>query len=156
MNFGGIHKVGLRHPTTNLELKLLGYDETSGKIKNSDGCIALIDKEEKVAASWSFSTLLKHWNKKHNQACYVPSVSSTNEERKYKYGDRIILGTGTNFQLFLNLVASGLIYYDPGIKLEGASTATPKSKKRSQFRVSSKYLNQLYKNSEVAPVKESN
>ena len=109
-----------------------------------------------MAASWSFSTLLKHWNKKHNQACYVPSVSSTNEERKYKYGDRIILGTGTNFQLFLNLVASGLIYYDPGIKLEGASTATPKSKKRSQFRVSSKYLNQLYKNSEVAPVKESN
>lgn len=156
LNFGGIHKVGLRHPTTNLELKILGYDETSGKIKNSDGCIALVDKEEKVAASWNFSSLLTHWNKKHNQACYVPSMSLKNDELKYKYGDRIILGTGTNFQLFLNLVSSGLIYYDPGIKLEGASTATPKSKKRSQFRVSSKYLNQLYKNSEVTPVKESN
>ncbi len=43
----------------------------------------------------------------------------------------------------------GQVYYDPGIKLEGASTATPRAKKRSQFRVSSKDLGALYATSRV-------
>lgn len=60
--------------------------------------------------------MLLHWNRKHNQACYVPSLSDTIAERKYKYGNKIILGTGTDFQLFLKQMAIGNIYYDHGIK----------------------------------------
>lgn len=151
MNFGGIHKTGIRHSTTNLEMKLIGFDIESGKIRNSNGRIALIDKADNEAASWSFSSMLLHWNRKHNQACYIPSLSERETERKYKYGNNVILGTGTDFQLFLGQMAVGNIYYDPGIKMENISTK-PKIKKRSQFRIKSKFLPNLYKKNEIVDV----
>jgi len=103
------------------------------------------------AASWSFSSLLLHWNRKHNQACYVPSLSDIRNERQYKYGNKIILGTGTDFRLFLIQMANGNIYYDPGIKMENVSTK-PKIKKRSQFRIKSQNLSNLYKTNEIIDV----
>lgn len=148
MNFGGIHKSGERHPRTNLQLGLIGFDPASGKIRNTDGKIVLLDKNNKEAASWSFSSILLHWNRKHNQACYIPSLSETAQGRKYKYSNRVILGTGTDFQLFLSQMAMGNIYYDPGIKIEHITT-TPITKRRSQFRIKGKYLSNLYKMSEV-------
>ena len=148
MNFGGVHKIGEVHKTTNLKMKLLGFDVKSGKIRNSNGRIALLDKKENETASWSFASMLLHWNRKHNKACYVPSISDKSENRKYMYGNNVILGTGTDFQLFLSEMAKGNIYYDPGIKLENMST-TPKIKKRSQFRIKSKHLPNLYKKNEL-------
>ena len=148
INFGGIHKSGIRHNSTNLEMQLIGFDQESGKIRNSNGRIALVDIDGNEAAAWSFSSMLLHWNRKHNQACYVPSLSETKGERKYKYGNKIILGTGTDFQLFLRQMAVGNIYYDPGIKMENVSTK-PKIKKRSQFRIKSQFLGELYKDNEV-------
>jgi hypothetical protein len=147
-NFGGIHKSGLKHPTTGLELKLEGFDSLSGKIRSADGMIALVDKNNNIAASWGFGSLLLHWNRKHNQACYLPSINNKEKERKYKYGNRAILGMGTDFQLFLKEMAIGHIYYDPGIKMENVST-NPKIKKRSQFRIKSSNLNNLYKEHEI-------
>ena len=117
MNFGGVHKAGEKHSTTKLEMKLVGFDQDSGKIRNTNGRITLIDQDENETASWSFSSMLMHWNRKHEKACYVPSLSETKEDRKYRYGNNVILGTGTDFQLFLRQMASGIIYYDPGIKL---------------------------------------
>lgn len=154
INFGGIHKAGIRNTSTNLELNLLGYDIESGKILSSAGKIALLDKNGNEAASWSFSSLLLHWNKKHNQACYVPSLSDKSNNRKYRYGDRVILGTGTDFSLFLRQMAVGNIYYDPGVKMENASTR-PKVKKRNQFRIKSQFLGSIYKKHEIIqlPVK---
>ena len=151
MNFGGIHKSGLRHPLTNLEMQLIGFDSESGKIRNTNGRIALVDIYNNEAASWSFSSLLLHWNRKHNQACYVPSLSETENLRQYKYGNNVILGTGTDFQLFLGQMAKGNIYYDPGIKMENVSSK-PTIKKRSQFRIKSKYLANLYKVNETVDI----
>lgn len=148
INFGGIHKVGKRHSSTNLEMRIIGFDIESGKIRNSNGRISLIDNYGNEAASWNFSSMLLHWNRKHNQACYIPSLTQITSERKYKYGNKIILGTGTDFQFFLQQMANGNIYYDPGIKMENVSTC-PKIKKRSQFRIRSQYLGQLYKNNEI-------
>lgn len=148
INVGGVHKVGTVQALTNLELRIQGFDAHSGRIRNTDGEIALIDLQGAIAASWSFSSLLLHWNRKHNQACYVPSQSATSGERMYRYGSEIILGTGTDFQLFLRQMASGNIYYDPGIKIENLSSK-PKIKKRSQFRIKSEFLQKLYKYSEV-------
>ena len=151
MNFGGVHKTGTRHHLTNLEMQLIGFDTESGKIRSSNGRIALIDSQDNEAASWSFSSMLLHWNRKHNQACYVPSLSEKLGERKYKYGNNIILGIGTDFQLFLQQMALGNIYYDPGIKMENVSTK-PKIKKRSQFRIKSQHLSSLYKVSETVGI----
>lgn len=151
LNFGGIHKVGITNPTTNLKMELIGFDNESGKIKNSDGRIALLDKKENEAASWSFSSLLLHWNRKHNKACYVPSMAETEPIRKYKYGNKVILGRNTDFQFFLKQMAAGNIYYDPGIKLENAS-GDGKVKKRSQFRIKSGHLESLYKDNEIVDV----
>ena len=151
LNFGGIHKSGIRHKSTNLELRLIGFDVESGKIRNTDGRIALVDVHDNEAASWSFSSLLLHWNRKHNQACYVPSLSETINVRQYKYGNNIILGTGTDFQRFLGQMACGNIYYDPGIKMESASNE-PTIKKRSQFRINSKYLENLYTINEIVDI----
>jgi hypothetical protein len=149
INFGGIHKAGIRHISTKLEMQLIGFDLESGKIRSSNGRIALVDAHGKEAASWSFSSLLLHWNRKHNQACYVPSLSDSTGNKSYKYGNRVILGVGTDFQLFLKQMACGNIYYDPGIKMESVSTK-PKVKARSQFRIKSEYLTQLYNKSEIA------
>jgi hypothetical protein len=148
INFGGVHKAGVRHPLTNLEMKLIGFDIETGKIRSTNGRIALVDINQNETASWSFSSMLLHWNRKHNQACYVPSLSEKVGDRKYKYGNKIILGTGTDFQLFLTQMAAGNIYYDPAIKMENVSTR-PKVKKRSQFRMKSEYLSRLYKHSEI-------
>ena len=151
MNFGGVHKAGIVHKNTNLEMRLIGFDQESGKIRNSTGKIALIDKDENETASWSFSSMLLHWNRKHDKACYIPSLVDKEEVRKYKFGDNVIMGTGTDFQLFLGQMALGNIYYDPGIKLENMSTK-PKIKKRSQFRIKSKYLPELYKENKIVNV----
>lgn len=153
INFGGVHRVGEKHKRTELTMNLIGFDLESGKIKNTDGKIALLDSKDNIAASWSFSALLKHWNKKHNQACYIPSLSEKVPKRKYQYGNEILLGIGTDFQLFLGEMTKGNIYYDPGIKMESASTK-PKIKRRSQFRIKSGNLKNLYKTNEIVKLKE--
>ena len=52
----------------------------------------------------------------------------------------------------LKALACGAVYYDPGIKLEQASSAKPVAKKRSQFRVASKNIAALYETVEVVEV----
>ena len=59
-----------------------------------------------------------------------------------------MLGKGTSFDLFLQAMAARHIVYDPGIKLEGVSTATPTTKRRSQFRIKSGELRLLYRKTE--------
>jgi hypothetical protein len=146
LNFGGVHRANLIHETTKLTLVLDGFDAASGKIRDTNGAITLIDKDGNAAASWSFVSLLKHWNKKHRQACYVPSVLMKNP-RKYSYSHSVLLGVGTDFGLFLKALDSQMIYYDPGIKLENASSSKPTTKRRSQFRIKSGDISTLYHNS---------
>ena len=53
---------------------------------------------------------------------------------------------------WLRAFAAGAMYYDPGIKLENASTEKAKSKKRSKFRVASKNIGTLYEKVETVVV----
>lgn len=155
INFGGVHKFGQTQSLTKLKLVLDGYNAEAGKIENTNGYLGLIDANENVAASWSFSSLLKHWNKKHANACYVPSKVKSIEHdtysKQYSFGNRIMLGSHTDFSLFLKQVALGNIYYDPGIKLELAIPGVREKaiKRRSQFRIKSGNLTTLYKTNEV-------
>lgn len=145
INFGGIHIAGKRHPSTGLTLTLIGYDGDSNTITDASGGIYLVADSGQLAAGWSFSKILVHWNRKHNQAAYVPSMMRKTPRQQYRYGSIIRLGENTNALLFLSAVNSGKIYFDPGIKLENVSTH-PKSKSRSQFRIHPRNLNALYTN----------
>jgi hypothetical protein len=61
------------------------------------------------------------------------------------------LARRTDSLRLLAAFASGEVYYDPGIKLENASTA-PVTKRRSQFRISSGDIPALYETVNSAQV----
>lgn len=143
LNFGGVFRNGVRADLTGLTLALDGYDADKGKIENPSGAVALLDDNQNIAASWSFPALLALWSRKHGKAAYVPAEKSA-EDWHYRYGANVRLATGTDFLLFLKAVQAGAVYYDPGIKVEDASTAKPKLKRRSQFRIGSNGLDALY------------
>lgn len=145
LNFGGIHKSGVVHPTTGLTLALEGAALGGANTKfNADGYLGLVDSKGVVAASWSFEKLLNHWTKKHTKTAFIRFEKLKNVEPNcFAYLSPVHLGEGTSFTRFLNSVASGEIYYDPGIKLY-TDKATNRSKRRSQFRVAEKNLPSLY------------
>jgi hypothetical protein len=143
MNFGGIHKVGVRHALTGLTLKLSGFDSIQGKIVDENGALMLVDDDGRVAASWNFAGLLAHWSRKHRKAVYVPSKSRQAATRQYSYGSKIRLALDTDPLKLLKGFSGGFVFYDPGIKVENVST-NPKVKRRSQFRIASKSISELY------------
>ncbi|MEX0807126.1 MAG: MvaI/BcnI family restriction endonuclease [Dongiaceae bacterium] len=144
LNFGGIHRTGEQHLTTNLTLALVGFDCAMQKITDPGGSLCLLTHSGAVAASWSFTALLQIWNRKHAQAVYVPGEVRTEPERQYRYGRVVRLAEDTNFTLFVRALAAGQVYYDPGIKLENERGPRPLVKRRSQFRIRSVDLPVLY------------
>ena len=152
MNFGGIFRAGQRHATTKLTLELNGFNLAKGKIEDLDGSLALISDDDTIAAEWNFAALTTLWNKKHAQAVYVPAQTRSSPKLQYRYSPTVRFAEGTSIERFLTAVASGYAYYDPGIKLEQASTISPKTKRRSQFRISSRELSALYERIEQISV----
>lgn len=145
LNVGGIYSIGKRVAKTGLTLSLDGYNLNKGIFDPGRGGIVLLDDNGVTAASWDFLSLMKHWINKHTRAGYVPSISREIPARQYHFGHLISLGLGTDFKMFLDAVAAGNIYYDPGIKLENVSSGRPKSKRRSQFRTHINSLHSLYR-----------
>jgi hypothetical protein len=144
LNFGGIYRVNKpAHDRTGLRLVLDGFNAENGKYLSA-GAIQLLDRKDNIAAAWPFVKLMDHWKAKHAHAAFVPAQQRSEPERQYRYGRNILLGEGAEFGLFLAAVHEGKIYYDPGIKLEAASSKSPRPKKRSQFRVSSNDISALY------------
>lgn len=144
LNFGGVHRAGERQGLTGLTLVLDGYDTAAAEITDASGAMVLMADNHEVAASWSFTSLAKLWNRKHAQAVYVPAECRMDPARAYRYSRRVRLGEGTDFLRLLSAIASGTVYYDPGIKLENASLPTRSVKRRSQFRIASGKLDALY------------
>jgi hypothetical protein len=144
LNFGGIYRVNdAPHERTGLRMVLDGYDAVAGSFE-SDGSVRLIDGEGKLAAAWTFLKLMDHWKAKHAKAVFVPSQVREITEREYRYGRKVLLGEGAEFRLFLRAIHEGTVYYDPGIKLENASSGRPLVKKRSQFRIRSGDISGIY------------
>lgn len=150
INFGGVHRVGNRVSLTGLTLVLDGYDAAASKFLDATKGITLLDDKGEAAAVWAYTGLIKHWARKHERAVYVPSASRTEPRRQYHYGGSVLLGQETDFFRFLNAMAAGHVYYDPGIKLEEASSKNPKVKRRSQFRVRVQRLRELYAKAELS------
>src|ERR1035438_475173 len=149
MNFGGRHFTGRRCEATGLTMHLNGFDAANGEITDANGEIALLSDAGVVAASWSFPKILEHWSRKHTKAVYVPSQRRVEPIRQYSYGNKVRLAQNTDSLRLLVAFAKGNVYYDPGIKLEKASSDEPKPKKRSQFRVASRNINALYRTVET-------
>jgi hypothetical protein len=148
INFGGRYDCQRKHHLlTGLRMTLSGYDEITGKITDLDGELVLISDRDEIAATWSFKGMMAHWNRKHAQAAYVPSLFRT-PPPEYCYGPQVLLCEETDFLMFLQAFARGQVYYDPAIKLVNASTMAPEIKRRSQFRVSHNDLIGLYRRSE--------
>lgn len=147
LNFGGVHKVGERHPTTGLTMQLYGFDATNHKITDLEGGIVLRNDDDVIAAEWSFAHIIEHWNRKHAKAVYVPSVNRR-EPLQYWYGSIVRLGTGPDPLKLLEAMTLQAVYYDPGIKLESATKTNSKTKRRSQFRIRIKSVGTLYENFE--------
>jgi hypothetical protein len=150
-NFGGHHASGVRESTTGLTLQVTGFDVEKSAIVDSAGAIELVDDAGVVAASWAFAGLLSHWSRKHAKAVYVPSMCRKELAREYAYGPTVRLAEGTDGLRLLKAFATGEVFYDPGIKLEHASTA-PVTKRRSQFRIASRSIGALYENLQVTSV----
>lgn len=145
MDFTGYHKCRILQNKSGLTLNIEGFDFSTDTIIDATGGIYLLDKYDNIAASWSFSKMLTHWSKKHAKASYIPSLLNLIPNRQYKYSNNIILGEGTNFSFFINNIANGKIFYDPGIHIDNISSK-PILKPRSQFRISSKFITSLYSN----------
>ena len=147
LNFGGLHHYAVRNIATGLKLDLIGYDRVRDRIIRSDGGLALVSDQQEIAAFWSYSNLMEHWKRKHAQAAYVPSMKRIQPDSgliAYRYGQFVSFGIGTDILRLLRAVADGKVYYDPGVKLEGASSSSPTIKRRSQFRVGLADLERLY------------
>lgn len=148
INFGGIFRIGVRQDRTGLTMRVEGYDPEADSVTGSDGFIALFDDDDNIAASWSFAGLLDHWRRKHSSAVYVPTLCDNTTVRRYRYGSRVTVANGAYFRRLLRGFASGVVYYDPGIKLTNCSTSRPQIKRRSQFRVRFDNIDSLYVNCE--------
>ena len=146
LDFTGRHMAGEVCKKTGLMLVIEGYDSIHKEITDATGCIALIDRDGNPASTWSFGKLVEHWNRKHAKAAYIPSLSrkEADKRKSYNYCNNIRLFEGTTFPVLLHALTEAYVYYDPGIKLENASTA-PTNKRRSQFRIKSGLLSHLYK-----------
>lgn len=144
INFGGKYLIGKQaHKDTGLRLGLTGFDMKSGKITDMEGGIALLTNDDTIAALWRYPRMIDHWKRKHSQAAYVPSMYR-NPPPEYCYGPEIMLCQKTDFDLFIKAVSRGLVYYDPGIKLEERGSGKLEIKRRSQFRVDHGNLVKMY------------
>lgn len=142
--FTGTHRVGRMCPATGQTLMVRGFDPASAKITDVNGGIFLVANGNVDSAGWTFRQLIEHWGRKHALAAYVPYESRGQQDVEYRYDSPALLGEGTSFERFLKALADGLVVYDPGPKVEAASTAKPKTKARSQFRIGRPHLGRLY------------
>jgi hypothetical protein len=155
VNFGGTYLCGAEpHSLTNLTLRLSGYDASSEMILDINGAIQLIDCNAQVAASWDFKSVMDHWNRKHAQAAYVPSLFRE-PPPNYRFGPRVLICEDTDFLKFLKAMSEGIVFYDPAVKMEKASSPAPVIKRRSQFRIRHAQLPVMYSRHEYVSLDDN-
>ena len=144
--FTGSHKANIISPTSGHTLTIHGFDSLTGKIIDVCGGIRLTDKAGVISAEWTFEGLIEQWGRKHTAAAYIHYEKSKTTPPNYRYGHKkpVLIGEGTDFQLFLSALISGNIIYDPASKIIIKSNAKSITKARNQFRMSVKELYRLY------------
>lgn len=156
MNFGGIYKATKDfHKDTGLKLVVEGFDVEAKRICDFNGCIALINEQDLVAASWSFDKITDHWKKKHSKAVYVPSRKCKKKPDFYSFnqlpdfycfGQLVDLCEGADLLGLIHALSTGIVYVDPAHKIGPGKNGKLTIQKRSQFRVLHSKLENLYQN----------
>jgi hypothetical protein len=138
--FTGTHRVGQISATTGLGLRIRGYDPEADSFGAEDGiAVEMFDpRSETVAASWSLERLANCWNAKHASAMYIPAEAQDagDGKAKYRYGNEVLVGEGTDVFRLLRAIYRGLVWYDPADSIY----ANGKPKVRSQWRTQSRHL----------------
>jgi len=147
INFGGRHYVGIESRLTGLMLQLSGYSLSEPERVDSNGVLALIDKELQTAAGWSFIKLLDRWKRKHENAVYLQAQKKTTPTIQFRYLNKIMICEGADFTRVLRCLAEGTLYLDPGLKAENWDSGSPNIKRRNQFRVPLQSISELYRTS---------
>jgi len=144
-DFTGRHFANQVCDKSGMTLQTVGFDNESGMITDAAGSIALLDNHGNPASIWTFAKIMEHWKRKHAKAAYIPtlSTSANGNYRSYNYCNNVRLFTGTSFTKLLQAINDHHVYYDPGINIKNADTK-PITKRRSQFRIKSAALENLY------------
>jgi len=155
-DFTGRHFANQACDKSGMTLQTVGFDKESGMITDASGSIALLDNFGNPASIWTFAKIMEHWKRKHAKAAYIPSLSTSvnGQYRSYHYCNNVRLFTGTSFTKLLQAINDHHVYYDPGINIKNADTK-PVTKRRSQFRIKSAELENLYDSLEQVDVLEN-
>jgi hypothetical protein len=144
IDFNGRHRALKRNQSTQLTLRVEGYDLNTQTI-TGNGMIGLWDdRTDVLAAGWTFEKLIDHWKRKHRQAVYVPAIERSAPDFEFAFGHRVKIGEGTSFNLFISAMARGHIFYDPGSHIEQLDDGSWDKHYRHQFRVTHTQLPTLY------------
>lgn len=154
-DFTGRHFANNACEKSGMTLQTIGFDSETGTITDASGSIALLDKNGNPGSVWTFAKIMEHWKRKHAKAAYIPSLSTSanGKYRSYNYCNNVRLFTGTSFTKLLQAINDHHVYYDPGINIKNADTQ-PVTKRRSQFRIKSAALDNLYDSLEEVNVLE--
>ncbi len=129
--FTGTHKVGSVSSTSGLGLRVSGYDPRADKFDAAVGIAVEMfnPATEEIAASWSLERLANCWNAKHASAMYVPAEARPAQHglAEYRFGDRVLVGEGTDVFRLLRAIHRGLVWYDPAdsVYLDGTAKVRP-------------------------------
>ncbi|WHO72766.1 MvaI/BcnI family restriction endonuclease [Rhizobium sp. BT03] len=150
------HFVGQRNTKTGLTLHLIRNRRHIARWFDPLGALVLSADDGLPAAIWHFTKLAEHWGHKHARAAYVPYVrGGWHGCRAFHYGHLVQIGEGTDFHLFLDMLAAGRISYDPSLSLVGADDLRCRVRRRGQFRIHVGDLPGLYEHFTTVDVRRA-
>jgi len=138
--FNGKHNTLVTYKKSGLKLEIENWDSVrNAPTGYGEPNVLLIDPlSGEIAAGWSFAKLAEKWGRKHAGALYVTAHKYKSESgpfaTHYSYGADVYCGQGTSAILFLEAIGLGVVYLDPGDRVNESG----EEKKRSQWRISKK------------------
>lgn len=140
----GSHRFNGKHNTlgvnkkSGLKIEIENWDlEANAPTGTGEPNVLLIDETDgEVAAGWSFSKLAEKWGRKHAGAMYVSAHKYKSQvgpfATHYSFGPDVYCGQGTSAILLLEAIGAGVVYLDPGDRVNDLG----EEKKRTQWRIS--------------------
>jgi hypothetical protein len=140
----GSHRFNGKHNTlgvnkkSGLKIEIENWDlEANAPTGTGEPNVLLINETDgEVAAGWSFSKLAEKWGRKHAGAMYVSANKYKSQPgpfaTHYSFGPDVYCGQGTSAILLLEAIGAGVVYLDPGDRVNNLG----EEKKRTQWRIS--------------------
>ena len=137
LRFNGKHSTVNVYKKSGLKLELehWNYESNSPDGKGSPNVLLINPLTKEIAAGWTFEKLAEKWGRKHAGAMFVQANKFIQDEgtlpSHYSYGPDAYCGLGTSPLHLMKSIALGLVYLDPGDRINAAG----EEKKRTQWRI---------------------